>query len=424
MSSYSLRDYLTRENPCLDNENSLGGLPTRAEEKLISEVVNWADFNIETLESCYGDVLNRHWAEPLPDISPDLTQLEREIFDEDSFEHLLSRSIVPQVNESIERALNGLDEDRNRSTISMTRGGRARKSRKLTADTSGAMKFPDWAAAQDAGQGHLNLCPGETKLSNKWTLSANKDRTWYWPLYQVTTYCADIWDTRYGYIITQDELVALRLSRLPIGSGIALNRSPRQHSISSGGGSQRSVEMEMETQSSVSCDSGDISAMSVSDGEDRPDCQFTQQSQELRSSPPVHQTTSSSFRDDGRGNEYVLETCSVPWSAHGYGRLTVKLALWWLHMMAAAPHCDISIADGRYPGLDTWVDEGDSYRHSTTGKRSKSLPPKAKVTEAPRSSPVASECQGGIDISFSGSSVLSSVPDMLQTPPGLRHINF
>ncbi|KNG85188.1 hypothetical protein ANOM_007146 [Aspergillus nomiae NRRL 13137] len=227
MPSHSLRDYLTRKNPTLDSNNSLDGPPPKCEEKGFSEITDWRDFNIENLNNCYGDVLDRHWVDPLPDIFPGPTGLEQEIFDEDSFEHLMTRSIVPPVNESLARALEDLHPDRSGIAINMTRGGRARKSRNPSARTSGTTKFPDWAGAQRATGGYLNLCPGETKLSKKWSSNTPDRHEWFWPLFQITTYCAEVWGTRYGYIITQDEMVAVRISRQPIESGIALTRSCR-----------------------------------------------------------------------------------------------------------------------------------------------------------------------------------------------------
>lgn len=43
-----------------------------------------------------------------------------------------------------------------------------------------------------------------------------------------------------------------------------------------------------------------------------------------------------SYRDDGRGGHGLpIEMKSIPWENHGREKLTVKFALWWLHMLAA-----------------------------------------------------------------------------------------
>ncbi|KAF7590199.1 hypothetical protein BBP40_003174 [Aspergillus hancockii] len=129
------------------------------------------------------DILDGHHEKPLPGISPDLAEAELGIFGEDISEHIMTRSIVPQVNESVKRALESLWPDELEVMISTTRGGRARKSRSLTDHTFKALKFPDWAAAQKASQGYLNLCPGETILSTKWRSQLKGEKSWFWTLF-------------------------------------------------------------------------------------------------------------------------------------------------------------------------------------------------------------------------------------------------
>jgi hypothetical protein len=88
--------------------------------------------------------------------------------------------------------------------------------------------LPDWAGVLDTktkdGKRPLNILPGDTKLgfkfkSNKFPnykfdLSALIDKQnpgWVYPLSQVFTYCLRV-NVRYGYIITDEEIVALRFS--------------------------------------------------------------------------------------------------------------------------------------------------------------------------------------------------------------------
>lgn len=54
------------------------------------------------------------------------------------------------------------------------------------------------------------------------------------------------------------------------------------------------------------------------------------------------------FRPDVEYNP--MEMKSIPWTNSGPGKLTVKLTLWWLLMMAGAPDADILIK-GDYPPL-------------------------------------------------------------------------
>jgi hypothetical protein len=80
---------------------------------------------------------------------------------------------------------------------------------------------PDWAGVRRSvpEEKAPNLLPGETKVSQKWKSSyiepfdeAPRDfcPNWLWPLRQVLTYCLTL-NVRYGYIITDEELVVCRI---------------------------------------------------------------------------------------------------------------------------------------------------------------------------------------------------------------------
>ncbi|KAL1889013.1 hypothetical protein Sste5346_009193 [Sporothrix stenoceras] len=58
--------------------------------------------------------------------------------------------------------------------------------------------------------------------------------------------------------------------------------------------------------------------------------------------------------------EYAI----VRWDAHGSKRLTIKLALWCLAMMAVKGGNSI---DCSYPALNSWRIEGDRYTHNASG---------------------------------------------------------
>ncbi|KAK2796646.1 hypothetical protein FQN51_009087 [Onygenales sp. PD_10] len=120
------------------------------------EIMEWPDFTYETLMACYGPVLRAQRGQLL-DISPPLLRLEREIFDENSLDHLLSRSIRRKVSESLMIACEEYYPES--PDINMTRGGRARGSAdnprvstmpeakgKSTGET--VKTYPDWAGVQ------------------------------------------------------------------------------------------------------------------------------------------------------------------------------------------------------------------------------------------------------------------------------------
>src|SRR6266536_1849812 len=100
----SILEYLSSENPTLDQENSKRGAnTTNSNWSPVTGLLEWKEFNYDTLISCYGDVLN-HPFSSFPDVQPPLTGREREIWDEDSFEHFLSRALMPSVNLTLRRA--------------------------------------------------------------------------------------------------------------------------------------------------------------------------------------------------------------------------------------------------------------------------------------------------------------------------------
>lgn len=145
---------------------------------------------------------------------------------------------------------------------------------------------PDWAGKQDSMETNgrpRNMLPGDTKLSIKWhsgKLSSSEagesenTEGRLSPIHQIFTYCVRA-NARYGYLITDEELLAVRIR-------------PMQ--------SSRSITSE---------DSA--------------------------------QTAAKRARRKG-----LLEYKAIPWNVDKSEtdgkppRLTVNLALWWLHMMAAA----------------------------------------------------------------------------------------
>lgn len=338
--------YLSSENPTLDQENSItGGNTTNVRYSAVNGFVEWKEFNYNTLISCYGDVLN-HPFPSFPEVQPPLTELEREIWDEDSFEHFLSRATIPSVNWALKLAWSFCAEYwRFESAIIPTqvgRGGLASKSQE-----SDSRFRPDWAGlhvGKQTSSGYVNLCPGDSKLATKWNSSLqDKDYlAFIQPLSQIQSYCGDKWNARYGYIITPEELWVVEISREEIRGGLSGSRPVRQSAV---------------TQSSHTREESITSGASIT-------------------SP----TMSSSFEDNPTGTEYAaLRYMSIPWTNHGKGKLTVRLSLWWIHMLAGAG--DISVQT-KYLPLDRWIALPGGYRHSSTGRIVEKLPKNGKLVNS------------------------------------------
>ncbi|CZR49226.1 uncharacterized protein FPRO_09033 [Fusarium proliferatum ET1] len=156
-----------------------------------------------------------------------------------------------------------------------------------------------------------NILPGDTKLDAKWSPWMSEDTGRY--------------RTRYGFIITDANLVALRITRELIGAGLAQTRPRREAAVFVG---------HQRHSSDATMGSGDGSSSVYSD--DSP--------------------LEWSYHDP----EYAI----IPWNAHGKEVLTIKLALWSLIMMATSGDRGI---DYSYPPLDSWRFNGERYVHNTSG---------------------------------------------------------
>lgn len=83
-------------------------------------------------------------------------------------------------------------------------------------------------------------------------------------------------------------------------------------------------------------------------------------------------SSASSYHDNNplTWDYYDPEYAVIPWSAHGQGRLTIKLALWCLAMMAANGD---GYLDYSYPGLDSWRRAEKGFVHNTSGNQKTEL---------------------------------------------------
>lgn len=133
---------------------------------------------------------------------------------------------MPKVNYALGRAWTTLFKEDTCPEIS--RGGRAKK---LKSDDP--RLYPDWAGVytpiRTDNAGFTNLCPGDTKLSTKWKLTdaVNGGGPYLLPIQQVQNYCGASWKVRYGYLVTQQELVVFRVARQEIDLGLASTRPRR-----------------------------------------------------------------------------------------------------------------------------------------------------------------------------------------------------
>jgi hypothetical protein len=286
----------------------------------------WPEFNYETLLSIYGDILATPWGAALPRSTA--SSFDTEVFAEDTLEDILRRFLSPTVNEALHLACATITQ----STIHLGRGSRCQSSQVR----------PDWSLVsrdhKDEDGKYLNLLPGDTKLHKKWhaeMLTYNYEE-WRKPVSQIMGYMV-YHETRYGFILSDVELVVFRITREPIVPGFAAGRRQRTMGARRFGSTGTDVSLESLTLNE----------------------------------------TYSFLDDDPYGREYRdPEYAVIPWSAYG-NCLTIKLALWCLSMMVFG---DTSLSE-EYPPLDSWRRVDGGFTHNTSGKGSKRLPRGAALWE-------------------------------------------
>ncbi len=287
----SLLDYLRSENPVLNGDMCHGRGNTLSQGDLweTPRVIKvWEDFNFNSLKSIYGGqlqtTLNRRFT--FHDFSAIPGFPFCEIHDEKSLDYLIAKWNYSMIADALSTAQSHLDNHPAHRRIHMVGGSQA------DYPASSPKYRPDWGAVRRAtaciGK-PKNVLPGETKLSQKWSSTFIRlgdvkfDYTkvdWLRPLAQIFSYCVRS-NSRYGYVITDKELVVVR-----------------------------------------------ISPGSDTDSDSVFDIQGSSESSDL--------TPAARARSSG-----ILEFQAIPWGfdkhpvyRNGKG-MTVNLALWWLHMMAA-----------------------------------------------------------------------------------------
>ncbi|MCJ1395647.1 hypothetical protein MMC18_008852 [Xylographa bjoerkii] len=329
----SLLNYLRIENPVIHERftgQGNGNTRSKKDQWLVPDSIEpWCDFEYQSLRHTYGGDLQsllQHESD-LPDPVIDSFPLCA-ISDEDS---LLCVNVAwnqQVVNKALSEAQAGLENYETRENIYMAKGGQARcpgsHNPNSTAAKCAESYNPDWAAIRQSLDqircyepkpkhsrrlSPNTLLPGDTKLSKKWSSEKIQDgpldieyltsRNWVLPLSQVYTYCIRA-EVRYGYIISDKELVVLRV---------------------------------------------------------RPSPEFLNDTQLSQDSGVVHKSETVPIKPavDRAVEAGILEWKAIPWrceTGSGAEAITVNLALWWLHLMAAQNN---EIRD-EYPALqeDTW----------------------------------------------------------------------
>ena len=196
-------------------------------------------------------------------------------------------------------------------------------------DKNGNNHKPDWCVFQEQVSGDVKLDVklvfGDTKPARKFRsryikeTGASQHRESFYPLEQITKY---MWlgKTRYGFLLTEEELVLVRLS---LTKKAAIDAD---------------VEEEEESQEQMLNESMGVGLQS------QPDPETTIDFSSMSRSRPSDLYAGS---DDAVWT--VLEWSRIPWSSSGPDKMTVNLGLWWWPVLAIQ---SCSIKDGsKYTGL-------------------------------------------------------------------------
>ncbi|ATY62557.1 hypothetical protein A9K55_006960 [Cordyceps militaris] len=297
----------------LDTTHAITGTNSRVQTPVwVDEWFDWKDFTYDNIKRIYHDQLNRlsigdsHESEIL--------EHDRIVFNEASVDDLLRKFPVSVVNWALHSATS------QNETPHFGRGSRC-----PAILWQHARYIPDWSVIVTE---RVNVLPGDSKISSKWWPEMLNNESYHveWTnvVSQVATYMAAC-SSRYGFIVTDREVVVLRITRQAVGPGLATSRSPR-----------RITRRNIMSDSSVAASS---------------------------SSPRI--PSSQDYVDD---NPLNWDYWTIHWqkSYRSGDKLTPQLALWALAMMAS--HGDNHI-DYSYPGLDTWRAEGlKRFVHNTSGE--------------------------------------------------------
>ncbi|KAK1957236.1 hypothetical protein LY78DRAFT_562150, partial [Colletotrichum sublineola] len=327
----TILDVLQTPNPWLDASAVIPGPNTYGQGWVnVDSWQPWTEFTFENLIKIFNRQLSVSWSHP-PVIDRG-SAFDHDIRDELTLNYFLQKFVFPIINQALGRATEPEVFYISPGTWCFGHG------------------LPDWGLVTPGrfDMKYQNLLPGDTKLSAKWqpwmVESQNESEKYQWalPVRQVYTYAAAS-ACRYGYIITDQCLVAMRFSKENIGLGAASSRpsrvsQPSHQRVASGG--------------------TDLSSMA--------------ESMSLNSFGGLSYT-SNSLSGEYQDPEYAL----IPWGTHGSRKLTVKMALFCLSLMAAG---GVAHIDSSYPPLNSWSQQGrHRFTHNTSGLQAKRIPSDAII---------------------------------------------
>lgn len=279
----------------------------------------------------------------MPETSPPLTELEKEIFTEDTFETVLERETMPQVSAALSVGWPLSYANHNPQDVAeIGRGGESKK--RNSGRRRSILRGLGWHQKMSGNKLRL-----QESLPRRHQTRLKMEYFQGWPK-----------ATRLP--ITLQPGPNLLWSPMGYSSRLCYNtrRTRRDQSFERNDRTRpRSFKgVRTQTQREQLAHSRTFSAETVSSG---------LQAMSL--------DTGSSFSDDANPNiEYgPLQFKSIPWSAEGIGKMTIKLALWWLHIETGK---DLTVQG--YPPPSRTSDHGQLQQ--VPGKTRAPVPPSGPGT--------------------------------------------
>ncbi|KAI4258400.1 MAG: hypothetical protein L6R42_005135 [Xanthoria sp. 1 TBL-2021] len=239
-------DYLRTTNPDLDCTGCRSGPAKSTQGRFLYKspkiIHPWTDFEFRTLTEMYSGSFNRilETRHDLQDYSDIAEMPYRRISDEASLESFLDIWNWRTVSKALAIAQKGENRSPDHHQIFMAKGGQGRFPEMAVVRNGRRLKplKPDWAGIKQPPDSHEqppNILPGDTKLSCKWHSSRIQSGTvaemgdidnWLPAIRQIYTYCIKA-NAQYGYLITDQELLAVKISWL-VGAGKKVPRASRE----------------------------------------------------------------------------------------------------------------------------------------------------------------------------------------------------
>ncbi|ETS85072.1 hypothetical protein PFICI_03097 [Pestalotiopsis fici W106-1] len=315
-------EYLTQPNPQPIVHTKEGSSTRTGTNYGPDRCVKWEDFTWENLRATLGNVLRQPMPEPRIADASEVPPEKRDIFREDSVTQLAVAWNEPVLRHAFGGTHAALCRKKPANSF---RQGKihfaANTGRGNTKNHKGEEQEPDWCVYQEVPgfyPFYPNIVPGDSKSSKKWKsewVNSKKPMLRKRAQHVMTQITKYMWEsrTRYGFIISEEELVLVRLSvfvrEQVAGAGVEnLNRSFEN----------------FDDEQRVGSSDDDADQIS---------------------NPPSNASFAESSRKTGLQVEYTV----VPWKASGTDILTMNLALWWLPVLAVQGH--IIKKSGTYTSL-------------------------------------------------------------------------